>query len=93
MIEFKRGNQRIPDYGIKPDPLTWDYPVIHSGMMADHEFRKDLALCTCPFGHTTRVSPKNHSIADDGTVSPSYVCTVPGCTFHDNVRFVGWARK
>jgi hypothetical protein len=33
---------------------------------------------------------KNHTIASDGTVSPSVVCTHPGCTWHVFVRLDGW---
>jgi hypothetical protein len=29
-------------------------------------------------------------VADDGTVSPSYVCPFPPCTFHLFVRLDGW---
>ena len=31
-----------------------------------------------------------HRVAEDGTVTPSYVCPVDGCTFHDWVRLVGF---
>jgi hypothetical protein len=31
-----------------------------------------------------------HTIAADGTVTPSYVCVATGCTFHEMVRLVGW---
>lgn len=31
-----------------------------------------------------------HQIADDGTVSPSLVCTHEPCDFHEFVQLVGW---
>lgn len=33
----------------------------------------------------------SHQIADDGTVSPSVVCTTEGCGFHEFIRLEGWA--
>ena len=32
----------------------------------------------------------DHTIASDGTVTPSLVCPSPNCTFHENVRLDGW---
>ena len=31
-----------------------------------------------------------HTIAPDGSVSPSVVCPYPPCTFHQMVRLDGW---
>jgi hypothetical protein len=33
-----------------------------------------------------------HTIADDGTVSPSFVCTAPACTFHDFVKLENFTK-
>jgi hypothetical protein len=49
-----------------------------------------VALVTCPNGHELRVTPRIHTVAADGTVSPSWVCTVKGCTFHVFIRLEGW---
>ena len=46
------------------------------------------ALLSCPDGHIASLS--QHTIAADGTVSPSVVCPEPGCDFHEHVRLVGW---
>lgn len=35
-------------------------------------------------------SLRKHSVAPNGTVSPSYVCPFPPCTFHEWVRLEGW---
>jgi hypothetical protein len=34
----------------------------------------------------------NHTVADDGTVSPSDVCPYPPCKFHEFVVLEDWAR-
>jgi hypothetical protein len=31
-----------------------------------------------------------HRIAEDGTVSPSVVCSWEGCNFHEHIKLVGW---
>jgi hypothetical protein len=33
----------------------------------------------------------DHTIASDGTVTPSVVCAY-GCGFHDFVRLIGWGQ-
>jgi hypothetical protein len=75
------------DYWRQPRaPLTWRKP---SAANLEH-FPEDIVYATCSNGHTTRAISSVHSIAADGTMSPSYVCTIPWCTFHDFVRFEGW---
>lgn len=37
-----------------------------------------------PFG-------SRHTIAEDGTVSPSLVCPHEGCSWHVFVRLIGWS--
>jgi hypothetical protein len=93
VIDFARGSQHHAD---NPKPLTWDYCQrlkkdggAHWACQSEH----DLALCTCAHGHTTRMTGTVHQVATDGTVTPSYVCPVQGCTFHDWVRLVGFDGK
>lgn len=88
MVVFTRGHHRCPDAGVPPTPLTWDVARHWEGepVACAH----DVALLTCSAGHTTRMSGDIHSVAADGAVSPSYVCTVAGCSFHDYVRLDGW---
>ena len=90
MIDFNRGTQEDAD---KSAPLTWDYCQRFKKDGGAHwalGSERDLALCTCANGHTTRMTGSIHRVAEDGTVTPSYVCPVGGCTFHDWVRLVGF---
>lgn len=41
-----------------------------------------------PNGHY--LSIYKHTISQDGTVTPSVVCPVDGCGFHEVVRLDGW---
>lgn len=45
----------------------------------------------CPGCRTTL--RLDHAVADDGTISPSLDCPIPGCAFHDFCRLVGWASR
>lgn len=90
MIDFKQGSQAAQD---PPTPLSWDYCKRFKkdgGAFWALQSESDLALCTCSNGHTSRLSGSIHRVAADGTVTPSYVCPVTGCTFHDWVRLVGF---
>ena len=44
-------------------------------------------MLICPKGH---IGQLDHTIAEDGTVSPSVVCPESGCGFHEYVRLEGW---
>ena len=50
------------------------------------------ANVSCP-GCGKIASLIDHSIAQDGTVTPSLVCPYEGCTFHDWVKLEGWSEK
>ena len=56
--------------------------VIH-----EPEGTKGAVVC-CPCGQKAYLS--DHTIADDGTVSPSLACPADGCDFHENVKLEGW---
>lgn len=74
-------------------PFTWDYCKRFkkdAGAFWALQSEQDLALCTCVNRHTTRMAGTVHQVAADGAVKPSYVCPIPGCTFHDWVRLVGF---
>lgn len=89
---FNQADQRFPDHGVLPEPYTWNYALRvrkKDGYYACQS-DKDLALCTCANRHTTRLTSTKHKVGADGTVSPSYVCTVGGCGFHEFIRLVGW---
>ncbi|MBU2118771.1 MAG: hypothetical protein KJ954_14380 [Alphaproteobacteria bacterium] len=47
-------------------------------------------IISCP-GCGNYGSLSGHSIAADGTVTPSVVCTVPGCGFHEWIKLEGWS--
>lgn len=92
MVDFANADQRVPDEGTLPPACTWDYAIrlIKDGGFYACQSEHDLALCTCGKGHTCRLSGKVHQVAADGTVSPSYVCPVTGCGYHEFVRLIGW---
>ena len=46
------------------------------------------ATFTCPNGHMGSLS--DHEILSDGSVHPSVLCTVDGCTFHEFIKLEGW---
>jgi len=46
------------------------------------------ASATCANGHTCSLT--DHTINEDGTVSPSLVCPYEGCEWHENVKLEGW---
>lgn len=67
-------------------PLSW-----HPFKDSDGYFG---AIFTCPNGHTgTLVSTRSgtHEIDDQGVISPSVVCDIDGCTFHDHIRLLEWS--
>ncbi len=45
-------------------------------------------MVSCDSGHVAYLS--DHTIAADGTVSPSLVCPEPGCSWHVTAKLVGW---
>lgn len=67
--------------------------LYRSGAYAEcnsESLRTTFAHVRCAFGHVLRVSGMVHSVARDGTVSPSFVCSVPGCSWHVYVRLADW---
>ena len=75
-----------PQFGEPLHPGTWGrgapaWQARHPG---------DICVVTCTNGHQTRLVSAIHSVAADGTVSPSYVCVADGCSFHEFVRLEGW---
>jgi hypothetical protein len=86
MLTFKR------DTTNPPAPSTWDYTEHNKPASGRPFLDHSVALCTCPNGHTCSLSNGVHTILDeDGRLSPSYVCPVQGCGFHDWVRLEGWS--
>lgn len=83
MIELPRSLTR--------EPGTWK--PFKDQLPPEHEHLvRHYALITCPTCHKAlSVGVGGHSIAEDGTVSPSVVCPRPGCTFHEFVRLADWS--
>jgi hypothetical protein len=50
-----------------------------------YRFKAEL---TCPFGHGMTL--KGHEVEENGSVSPSVVCPIRGCEFHEFVVLAGW---
>ena len=73
---------RTPAAVYKMEPLQW-LPVTResSGL-------PPTASVTCENRHEGLIS--DHAIAEDGTVSPSVVCTQEGCGWHEYIRLEGW---
>lgn len=46
----------------------------------------------CPGCGKVALVGSNHTVANDGTVSPSDVCPFPPCTFHQFIFLEDWAR-
>lgn len=81
MIDVPMGPSNDPSHKVR---LTWK-PVT----MAKGNGRS--ALFSCSNGHPGSLF--DHSISEDGTVTPSVVCPEDGCTFHEHIRLVGWISK
>lgn len=71
--------------------LTWRPIVPHPDRPVC--FYNDFALATCDAGHECVLSRDTHSVGEDGTVSPSYVCPIDGCAFHHYVTLEGWTNE
>lgn len=66
----------------KTDKLT----SAEKGTWSQHEGH---VLMSCPMcGKLGRLD--DHKIAENGLVSPSVVCPVESCSFHDTVKLLGW---
>jgi hypothetical protein len=69
-------------------PLRWHKEGSPDGRTGE------VIIFTCSNGHEGGLfgwNYKNHTIADDGTVNPSVVCTTLGCTFHEFVRLLEYS--
>lgn len=94
MIDFARHRLAPPNAAGKRPPMpprTWDY-FDHASVPEEyrHFYESTIVFATCPNDHTCILVSTVHRVGADGTLSPSYVCPVGGCSFHDYVRLVGW---
>jgi hypothetical protein len=69
--------------------VTADPPPMHWAPCHTSAIRRFKASMTCPEGHGLTL--RGHTIAENGEVSPSVVCPVPRCHFHEFVRLRGWS--
>jgi hypothetical protein len=65
-------------------PARWWRPVQPSGTWVS------ISCPTCGQGLSIKRASAGHDVDVDGKVTPSVVCTHPGCTFHDMVVLEGW---
>jgi hypothetical protein len=81
------------DTSDEPSPSTWDYCTHAKPATGKSHLDNTVALCTCPNGHTCGLSRTIHTIIENenGRLSPSYVCPVIGCGFHEWVSLSGWS--
>lgn len=71
-------------------PGTW-FTFPRSSLENVKHPRHGHVAVVCPICHgTLTLSSAIHKVANDGTVSPSFVCTKVGCTFHTFIRLAGW---
>lgn len=82
MITLPRGTWKDVDQG-RPGPY-WIGPVRQTK-------KGDTANVVCGKGHVGLID--EHAISDNGTVSPSVVCTEIGCGWHEHVQLIGWAQR
>ena len=52
---------------------------------------KRTAITRCSNGHIG--SLLNHTISNDGSVTPSVVCQHEGCNYHEYIKLDGWENK
>ncbi len=74
MILIKHDND-----GTQPNNSWWTHQI--SG-------GRRQVITRCANGHIGSLD--DHTIADDGTVSPSVVCQRQGCNFHEFIKLEDW---
>lgn len=78
------------DSEVTAAPGTWFTYPRSSLDNVKHERHGHVAVVCPDCRGTVTLSSAVHSVADDGTVSPSFVCTKAGCLFHTFIRLGGW---
>jgi hypothetical protein len=69
--------------------ITADPPPMHWAPCHPSTVKRFKASMTCPNGHGLTL--RGHAIDKNGNVSPSVVCPVRGCSFHEFVRLDRWS--
>lgn len=81
MIIFKK------DVNNEDKPLTWRYYKDNDQILMVENKKKELVkllVIVDPNDHYLGII--DHTINIDGTVIPSVVCPIKGCTFHDFIK-------
>jgi hypothetical protein len=90
---FKPSGSPVLPYPAHIPPGTW-------ALVSDRAFPYHVPQVVCPICHQPFIlSPEVHSVAPDGTVTPSLVCLQYDfskkppikCSFHEWVRLEGWS--
>lgn len=71
------------------DEITTDPPLMHWAPCHPSVVARFKASMTCPNGHGLTLG--GHTVATDGFVSPSVICPVRGCHFHEFIRLERWS--
>lgn len=72
-------------------PLTWRYYRYDDQILMVENDKKELVkllVIVDPNEHYLGIT--NHTISPNGTVTPSVVCPVKNCTFHDFIKLEGY---
>lgn len=72
----------IPKKAHRDQPGPWWAPITTEGILSPYP------MLSCPNGHAAGIS--DHTVADDGKVSPSLVCPEKGCGWHVWGTLEGW---
>lgn len=73
----------------KKEPYDENDPLNGQGRLTWRPFGQNV-MFVCPNGHDGLLWNPDHTVAEDGTVSPSVVCPYDGCDFHEFVRLLDW---
>ena len=66
---------------------TGDPGALERGSWASTNDNRYKAVVMCPNGHISGVT---HEVSRDGIVTPSLVCPIRHCQFHEFVRLKDW---
>ena len=89
LVVLRRTQQFPHDGGVTPS--SWGLPIFRRKGSSGHSiYADDLAIICCTRGHQTRMTSKIHGVDGAGRVTPSYICTIPGCDFHEYIQLEGW---
>lgn len=70
-----------------PPTLSWSPAEVRIPTGKTYE-----AIVTCSVGHSSLLGASSgHTIADDGTVTPSVLCPVAACGWHEHIRLASWS--